>query len=150
MKKLLLVVFMFLVGCQKEDEEPKFKTASNVKVHEIITSSPDSSDVVYWYIFHKGGKFIYTKSQFQLSDFSSTFFSSSESIPKELKFSEEFVRTTSADSNDLWGFEIVEIQKDSVKDSLEVVDSLFVPVDSVKVDSVSDSLVENYEIGEKQ
>lgn len=99
---------MFVIGCQKE---PEFKTESNVRIHEIEVSS--DSSVVYWYIFFKDGKFIYTNSPYKMSDFSGTFFLSSKEIPNELKFSEEFIRKTETDSVDNWGIEVLELQEDS-------------------------------------
>lgn len=150
MKKLLLVVFLFLIGCQKETE---LKTESNVKIHEIFIFN-DSSSSVFWYIFFKDGKFIYTKSRIQMSDFSSTFFLSSKEIPKELKFSEDYIRESASDSVDGWGVEVVELQE-SPTDSVAAPDS--VVTDSVIADSVGvDSLIAdtseflNYEIGEKR
>lgn len=132
----LLAICLFAFGCQKENE---LKTAAKVRVHEITTVSLDSSETVYWYIFHKGGKFIYTKSGSPIEDFSSTFFLSSKKIPKELKFTEEFIVSTSADSSDEWGFETVELQDDTfITDSMIVdsvgADSTF--IDSLKLDSL--------------
>lgn len=143
---ILSLLLMF--GCQKESE---LKTASNVRVHEITTQSLDSSSTTYWYVFFKNGKFIYTKSQTPIEDFSATFFLSSKKIPEELKFAEEFVRMTFTDSNDTWGFsdlEVIELQENdsptvlpevlpesSVVDTslIQISDSTF-PIDTFFVD----------------
>jgi hypothetical protein len=130
----LLAVFMFLIGCQKETE---LKTSQNVKIHEIVVTQ--DSSIVYWYVFFKDGKFIYTNSSYQMSDFSSTFFLSSKEIPEELKFSEEFIRNTAIDSVDNWGVEVVELQEDDsisvdILDTTQNVDTTV--VDSLELDTL--------------
>jgi hypothetical protein len=136
---------MFLIGCQKETE---LKTESNVKIHEIEVAGVGESTIVYWYIFFKNEKFIYTKSPIPMNDFSSTFFMSSKQIPKELKFSEDLIRGNGTDTVDMWGVEVVELQEDSTTtDSTIVSDS--VVVNSMGVDSLFLDTFD-YEIGEKQ
>ncbi len=150
-KNQLTIVAVFLLailfGCQKESE---LKTASNVRVHEITTISLDSADTTYWYVFFKNGKFIHTKRQTRIDDFSSTFFLSSKKIPEEIKFAEEFVRSTLVDSGDTWGFtdfDVVELQD---ADSNIQPDSNIVDTSSIQISDgaspVDTFFVEDYQV----
>lgn len=139
MKRLIITLIVTLtllvtLGCQ---EDKGFKTAQNVRIHEIPVFSQDSSSVLYWYIFHNGSRFIYTKSPSPLDDFSGTFFLSSKKIPKELKFTEEFILATSGPGGDTWGFDILELQEPLLDTSEIMIDSgLTQDTGAAQIDSV--------------
>lgn len=119
MKYVIAIITLFTLltlGCQ---EDKGLKTAQNVRVHEIPLFNQDSSEITYWYIFYNGDRFVYTKTPEPLSDFSGVFFVSSKKIPKELKFSEGHIKATSS-IGDPWGFEVLELQDDSILDTADI------------------------------
>lgn len=145
MKHLLTIalVTIFLLGCSK-DEETGIKTASHVRIHEITTQSSGSS-VTFWYIFYKDGKFIYTKSATPLDEFAGVFFTSSKKVPNDLKFTEEYIKSTSWDT---WGLRQIDttlVIQDTLVDSVSMVDSVqkvdpFLSGDSVAMLNELDSM----------
>lgn len=146
-----ILVIVLVQGCLKE--ETQFKTADHQTVHEIVAvdHQKEVPETTYWYVFYKGGKFIYKRSPERLEDFSSTFFISSSRIPDQIKDAEWVVKTTASDSSDRWGkledLDIVELQE--LDTGVYYPDSLLERTDSLpKADSVDRDSSVDYEIDE--